>query len=377
MLATASIPSAAAEPQPRALLVDARPGEGRFGPTRVVCGLPLVMRHLLSAARDGGFEHAVVLTSATTHADVTRALAGHQIHDLTVEVKQGDEPADGTPRVEVDAREVVTRADLRRMREGKTPELPRLVVRDAFTAEAGRQRMLGTVAKSMHQDGVWCWLFVRPVSRLLVRALLRTPLTPNQVSVMSALIGVAASAVILLGGAWATSLLPLVILQLSMILDCCDGDVARLKLKFSRLGEWLDSMGDETIQLTLVAALGIGLARDGAHPAWAALGVASAAIMFATAVAIYRTLHRQRLPIDSAQYPWFFGTAAHAEQAPGGLVGLLGWVFRRDVFLTMVGLLCALDLRMWALCAMSLGAAILGSTMLVHQIVVRRARRSV
>jgi hypothetical protein len=37
----------------------------------------------------------------------------------------------------------------------------------------------------------------------------------------------------------------------------------------------------------------------------------------------------------------------------------------------MIGVLCALDLRVPALCAMALGAAILGTTMLIHQIVTR------
>ena len=156
-----------------------------------------------------------------------------------------------------------------------------------------------------------------------------------------------------------------------MILDCCDGDIARLKFRFSRAGEWLDSMGDEIVQVTLVAAIGLGVWRDGGGAAWAALGAGAAATMVSTSIAIYGTLHRRKLPIDSAQFPWFFGTAAHADVAPSGVVGVLGWVFRRDVFLTMIGLLCALDLRVAALCVMTLGAAILGTTMVVHQVVSR------
>lgn len=350
------------------LVVDAREGERRFGPTRVVCGLPLVQRHLLAAAHDGGYDRALVVTSAETDEAVRRAIAARDIPRLAVEVRQAD-VAEAGPRV--DAREVVTRADLKRMAGGEAPALPRLVVRDAASAAEGRRRLVGTITKSMHSDGIWCWLFMRPISRLLVRGMLRTGLTPNQVSLVSMTVGVMASVVVAMGGRWATSLLPLVILETSMILDCCDGDIARLKFRFSRLGEWLDSMGDEIIQITLVAALGIGLARDGAGSGWAALGMGAAAVMLSSAIAIYGTLHRRRLPIDSAQFPWFFGTAAHADAAPKGIVGIFGWVFRRDVFLTMIGLLCALDLRIAALCAMALGAAILGTTMVIHQVVTR------
>ena len=352
------------------LVVDAREADSRFGPTRVVCGLPLVTRHLLAAAHDGGFERAVVLTSPATHDDVMRALSAREIPArLAVEVRQGDASEDG-PRV--DAREVMTRADLHRVASGLEPSQPRLIVRDAASATAGRHRLVAAISKSMHSDGIWCFLFMRPISRQLVRLMLRTGLKPNQVSLFSIAVGVTASLVVALGGRWATSVLPLVILEASMILDCCDGDIARLKYRFSRVGEWLDSMGDEIVQITLVAAIGLGLWHDGASAGWAAMGAAAAAVMVTTGVAIYSTLHRRRLPIDSAQFPWFFGTAAHADAAPSGLIGLVGWVFRRDIFLTMIGTLCALDLRVVALFVMALGAAILGTTMVIHQVVTRR-----
>jgi phosphatidylglycerophosphate synthase len=352
------------------LVVDAREADSRFGPTRVVCGLPLVLRHVLAAAYDGGFERAVVLTAPATHDDVTRALATRPVPaPLAVEVRQGDAAAEVGARV--DAREVMTRADLHRMASGLEPSQPRLVVRDAASATAGRHRLVAAISKSMHSDGVWCFFFMRPISRQLVRAMLRTGLRPNQVSLFSIAVGVVASVVVALGGRWATSVLPLAILEASMILDCCDGDIARLKFSFSRAGEWLDSMGDEIVQITLVAAIGLGLWHDGAHLGFAALGAGAAAVMVTTGIAIYGTLHRRRLPIDSAQFPWFFGTAAHADAAPSGLVGIFGWVFRRDVFLTMIGTLCALDLRVAALCVMALGAAILGTTMVIHQVVTR------
>jgi phosphatidylglycerophosphate synthase len=353
------------------LVVDAREGEPRFGPARLVCGLPLVTRHLLAAAHDGGFERAVVLTSAATHADVTRAIAARDIPRLAVEVRRGGAGDDDAAAARVDAREVMTRADLHRMAAGLAPSQPRLMVRDAASARQARLRLVAAISKSMHSDGIWCWYFMRPISRQLVRLMLRTGLRPNQVSVLAIAIGVVGSLVVALGGRWATSLLPLVLLEASMILDCCDGDIARLKFRFSRAGEWLDSMGDEIVQITLVAALGLGLWRDGGWAGWAAVGGGAAAVLVSTGLAIYGTLHRRKLPIDSAQFPWFFGTAAHADAAPTGIVGLFGWVFRRDVFLTMIGALCALDLRIAALGLMTLGAAILGITMVIHLAVTR------
>src|SRR5207244_4105759 len=126
-----------------------------------------VTRHLLAASYDGGFERALVVTSPATHAAVSRAVAARAIPKLEVEVRQGDPPAAAADDLTVEAREVMTRADLGRRRGGQAPELQSLVVTDRTTAERGRRRLVAAITKSMHMDGIWCWLFMRPISRLL------------------------------------------------------------------------------------------------------------------------------------------------------------------------------------------------------------------
>jgi phosphatidylglycerophosphate synthase len=105
------------------------------------------------------------------------------------------------------------------------------------------------------------WLnrrFSRPLSRLL----LRTPLTPNQVTLVSIGVGLVGAALVAFGG-YVAPLVGLLVIQLGSVLDCCDGEIARLKFLESPLGEWLDISGDTVAHLALFVAIGVAAARGG------------------------------------------------------------------------------------------------------------------
>ena len=71
-------------------------------------------------------------------------------------------------------------------------------------------------------------LFNRRLSTLLTRLLVRTPLTPNQVTVLSFL--VILPGVYLLSTGERMALIGAgLLIQLSFTLDCCDGEIARLR----------------------------------------------------------------------------------------------------------------------------------------------------
>ena len=110
-------------------------------------------------------------------------------------------------------------------------------------------------------------LFNRRLSTLLTRLLVRTPLTPNQVTVLSFLV--------LLPGAYLLSTgerIALIgaglLIQLSFTLDCCDGELARLRGLSSPFGAWLDGLLDRIAELVLCLALGRALDHQGAPHAY-------------------------------------------------------------------------------------------------------------
>jgi phosphatidylglycerophosphate synthase len=121
----------------------------------------------------------------------------------------------------------------------------------------------------------------RRLSAILTRGLLNSRVTPNQVTGASLVTGLLGAW--LLGGEdGARSLLGLILFQLSVILDHVDGEIARLKFLFSRLGKWLDNFSDHAVDLAVIAFLTWRVAEG--HPAGyfitlslaAALGVTGA-----------------------------------------------------------------------------------------------------
>ena len=99
-------------------------------------------------------------------------------------------------------------------------------------------------------------LYIRRASPYLTRLLLRTPITPNGVTWLMLLSGVAAAGVLCLPG-----LLPAVaafmLIQLQILLDCSDGELARWRNVRSTTGIYLDRIAHWTTEAALPIALGI------------------------------------------------------------------------------------------------------------------------
>ncbi|NUM34304.1 MAG: CDP-alcohol phosphatidyltransferase family protein [Candidatus Brocadiae bacterium] len=98
--------------------------------------------------------------------------------------------------------------------------------------------------------------FNRPIGRWIALPLARTGIHPNFVSLVSIGIGIL-SAICFLSGHYWQSIIAAFMLQISAILDCIDGDVARIQFKESKLGRWLDITGDNIVHIALFICLGI------------------------------------------------------------------------------------------------------------------------
>ncbi|QXE38887.1 CDP-alcohol phosphatidyltransferase family protein [Streptomyces sp. GMY02] len=112
------------------------------------------------------------------------------------------------------------------------------------------------------RDGFFTTFCVSPYSRYLARWCARRGLTPNQVttaSLLTALIAAACAATGTRGGFVAAG----VLLLLSFVLDCTDGQLARYSLQYSTLGAWLDATFDRAKEYAYYAGLALGAARGG------------------------------------------------------------------------------------------------------------------
>lgn len=105
------------------------------------------------------------------------------------------------------------------------------------------------------QDNIIARRLFRPISFPLTRLLAATPITPNQITTVTMML--------VAFGIWLTArpelhsvTLGSLVILISSYIDCCDGEIARLKLRSSRLGAWYDTVVDEMSSLGYMLALG-------------------------------------------------------------------------------------------------------------------------
>jgi len=127
------------------------------------------------------------------------------------------------------------------------------------------------------KDILWNRFVARPLAAVLLVPLAKTRITPNQITLLSLVTFVASMVVLALERGYLGLIAAALVLELSYVLDCTDGQLARLKHRSSPVGAHLDFLMDELKAFLLVAATGIRLWRADGHELWlieALLGLA-------------------------------------------------------------------------------------------------------
>ncbi len=96
-----------------------------------------------------------------------------------------------------------------------------------------------------------------PAARPLVYAFKETPVTPNQVTVLSALLAISAAYFFSLGDT-RSIIQGGIIFEISLILDSVDGELARAKGMASEWGRIVDGIGDYVSSIAVLIGLMIG-----------------------------------------------------------------------------------------------------------------------
>ena len=102
-------------------------------------------------------------------------------------------------------------------------------------------------------------LYQRRLSPYLTRILLRTPISANGVTWLMIITGASIGPALLIQG-WVGIALALFLSQLQMLIDCCDGEVARWRDTKSPMGIFLDKLGHYLAECLLPLCLGLRLA---------------------------------------------------------------------------------------------------------------------
>lgn len=102
-------------------------------------------------------------------------------------------------------------------------------------------------------------LYQRRLSPYLTRLLLRTPISANGVTWLMIVTGASIGPALLIQG-WVGIALALFLSQLQMLIDCCDGEVARWRETKSPMGIFLDKLGHYLAESLIPLCFGLRLA---------------------------------------------------------------------------------------------------------------------
>jgi phosphatidylglycerophosphate synthase len=122
-------------------------------------------------------------------------------------------------------------------------------------------------------------LYMRRLSPYLTRMLLGTPLSANAVTALMIPAGLLGALALTFPGLVA-AIVAVLFIQLQLLLDCSDGEVARWRQTTSPKGIYLDQVAHYSTEAALAAALGVR--ADGGWDSiggWTALGLLVAALI--------------------------------------------------------------------------------------------------
>ena len=272
---------------------------------RMIAGLPLIQRLVLSAQR-GGFERVMVMGGA----DPTRvqALLAADDRTRTVEIVSATAPwpvPDGRVAL-IPSDCVVTAATLRRTRStplngrplvfGNANGSDRVVVchaaalpdvaarclantsgdvpsadfepaphpddvcvrvSDEASALYAEDRLLAEIrASTAASDGPMA-RFDRSVSQWISRRLVTTALRPNHITMIGTAVGLL-GAWCLSAGHYVGDAIGTLLFVCATVIDGCDGEVARLKFQETRFGHIFDVTTDNVVHVAIFVGLGVG-----------------------------------------------------------------------------------------------------------------------
>lgn len=238
-------------------------------------------------------------------------------------------------------------------------------VTDDRTRRAAEWALLRQMNKSFEGpvDALINWRMSMPITRALAQLPL-TAITPNHITVVAILLGLGAAALIMASQqSWAIAIGG-VMLQINSILDSCDGELARLRFQYSKLGQWLDNIADDLVDNMFVLAVGLALG-----PPWFWVGLAAAVGRWCVAIYTYISVYRQTGTGDVFAHRWWFEKdkqTANEVYDPRAVTTWIRSLGRRDTFVFVWMLVCVAGLPQWVVVHGGLIALIQVGTFVLH-----------
>lgn len=191
----------------------------------------------------------------------------------------------------------------------------------------------------------------RPPAAIFVWLFRNTPITPNQVTFLATLVAAGAGAIFVGWMGWVGLLVAAAVFELSFILDCVDGMLARLRKIASPLGHLLDFLMDELKAMFIYGCVAVRLWRETGDERLLLVGLAG---LFCLASGIALTSFMRR-PEYSGKTPTEDGDPAQVggRKGPVGMaISGVEWAARVVVHYPQYIWICAaanrIDIYFWA-----------------------------
>jgi len=199
--------------------------------------------------------------------------------------------------------------------------------------------MLGTaievykLTRKKH-DLLFNYYVMRPIAALVVAFAAKTPVTPNQVTILNLIIFVIATGLFVVMPDYRGGLIAALVLEISYCLDCVDGMLARFKKIASKEGHLFDFFTDEIKAVLLAGALPIRFwnSPDGAlgidgkvwpqGTAWFLIAGIAATFILASATSLTNFVRRPELSGKATTVEAHYETVEEAK--PKSIVGKIG-----------------------------------------------------
>lgn len=189
--------------------------------------------------------------------------------------------------------------------------------------------------------------FNRKVSRWFTRIFLALGASPNAITMVATVLGLLAAVGFGLG-TYEAAIVAALLFQFAAVIDCCDGEVARLTFTESAFGAWLDIAMDNVVHMAIFAGIAVGAYQQvaGQDDAWIPLALGAAAVL-GNASSFVLVTRAQRIKAASG-----WKTPVHAAWSEFMLKNVASRDF--SVIVLIAALLGKLDWFLWMASAGSL-----------------------
>jgi phosphatidylglycerophosphate synthase len=192
-------------------------------------------------------------------------------------------------------------------------------------------------------DLFWNKYVCRPVAAVLVHALRSTSSTPNQVTLISFVVAVGAAAILGFWPGYWGLLVGVVVYELSYVLDCADGMLARLRNTQSTPGHLLDFLMDELKAFLILGTVAVRLYLESGADHFLLLGIGGL-VCLASGIAMTTFLRQPEIASAAPESSFLERPRSLGKRAVGLVEGAAKLLIHYPSYILLVAIADRIDL---------------------------------